>query len=99
MAPESTGPSTREKKPLGARELLTGERLCKRERAPARRALLPRQPADEADLGLEALVGARIEVVQPAREPAKPPSLVLAEIAYERPTVLEERSFLVGAVP
>src|ERR1017187_3856497 len=99
MGPESTGPSTREKKPLGARDFLPGERLRKRERVPASRAPLPGQPADEPDLGLEALVGARIEVVQAACEPAEPRSLVLAEVAHERPTVLEERAFLVGAVP
>src|SRR5271169_778084 len=99
MSRESTGASGLDEKPLGARELLSGERLRERKRAPARHARLLWQPADEPDLGLEALVGARVEVVQAARQPAKPRSLVVAEIAHDRPAVLEKRAFVVGAIP
>src|ERR1700690_3952221 len=99
IASEFTGASTREEKSFRARELLSGEWLRKRERAPARRAVLPWQPADQPDLGLEPLAGPRVEVVQAACEPSEPRSLVLAEVAHESPTLLEERAFVLGAVP
>ena len=61
-------------------------------------ALRLREPADEADLGLETVVRAGVDLVEAARKAAEARLLLVAEVLDEDPAVLEERALVLGAV-